>query len=371
MNSKIDELREKFQKILKEERERKAKSIKKRNFEFEKQTRTIAQNIKFYRKISDLTQEALAEKLNVDRITIINWENGKYEPVGSQLEDMAKIFEVPIQELHTKTVNNFKETSTERLRFLELENNFRKSHPVLAFTKIQEQKNILRYGDLARDYFWIGSDDIPVIALELLCRGYAVTRVGADFASFANKSFAYDEEELDTQLFEVYLKKSQENSFLESISEIIVDFASNTSSYQEVIKLRQRMIREEKKAEDIIEEDIEEVIRKIDKTINSNEDLDIDTLRRQTYEFTKTIPVVIYEQPDKGDDSIVRANNNNVILGKAEKDNSVYAKGDRIVYVGKLESFVPEEGKAYAAKIGLGYESWFKYDKVLNLFLPY
>lgn len=48
--------------------------------------------IRKYRKIYGLTQLQLAEKIGVDRTTIVKYESGKSEPSGSIISDMAEIF---------------------------------------------------------------------------------------------------------------------------------------------------------------------------------------------------------------------------------------------------------------------------------------
>ena len=41
---------------------------------------SVGENIKNIRKKNNITQEELAEKLNVTRQAVSNWENGKTEP---------------------------------------------------------------------------------------------------------------------------------------------------------------------------------------------------------------------------------------------------------------------------------------------------
>lgn len=57
--------------------------------------------IKVYRAIHDLTQEALAEKLQVTRQTIHAIEKGKYDPSLELAFKLSHLFGVPIEELFT------------------------------------------------------------------------------------------------------------------------------------------------------------------------------------------------------------------------------------------------------------------------------
>ena len=60
---------------------------------------SIGKNIKEKRKALNITQEELAEKLNVTRQAVSNWENGKTEPDIGTLTKMAQIFDISIDEL--------------------------------------------------------------------------------------------------------------------------------------------------------------------------------------------------------------------------------------------------------------------------------
>ena len=51
------------------------------------------------RKGKNLTQEALAEKLNVTRQTISKWELGETSPNIEQVKEIAKVFNVSIDSL--------------------------------------------------------------------------------------------------------------------------------------------------------------------------------------------------------------------------------------------------------------------------------
>lgn len=59
----------------------------------------IGKNIKQFRSEKDMTQEKLAEKLNVTRQAVSNWENGKTQPDVEMLGRIAEVLEVTLEEL--------------------------------------------------------------------------------------------------------------------------------------------------------------------------------------------------------------------------------------------------------------------------------
>jgi putative transcriptional regulator len=55
--------------------------------------------IKEYRARHNMTQEELAQKVNVRRETILFLEKNKYNPSLKLAHDLASLFQVPIEEL--------------------------------------------------------------------------------------------------------------------------------------------------------------------------------------------------------------------------------------------------------------------------------
>lgn len=58
----------------------------------------IVQNLKKYRENANLTQSELAEKLNVNPVTVSGWETGRKEPGFSALEKMALIYDINVSD---------------------------------------------------------------------------------------------------------------------------------------------------------------------------------------------------------------------------------------------------------------------------------
>ena len=65
----------------------------------------LHENLKALRKQKGLTQEELADAVEVTRQTIISLENGRYNPSLKLAMDIAKVFHVSVEELF-KFVDN-------------------------------------------------------------------------------------------------------------------------------------------------------------------------------------------------------------------------------------------------------------------------
>lgn len=61
--------------------------------------KTIAENIRLFRKEKCLTQSDIAQIIEKDRSTIAKYENGQAEPPFSVLRSLSKLFDVTIDEL--------------------------------------------------------------------------------------------------------------------------------------------------------------------------------------------------------------------------------------------------------------------------------
>ena len=63
----------------------------------------LVTKIKEFREKAGLTQVDLAEKVGARRETIVHLENGKYNPSLKLAMDIAKVFDVTVEELFTFT----------------------------------------------------------------------------------------------------------------------------------------------------------------------------------------------------------------------------------------------------------------------------
>lgn len=73
---------------------------------------TIGEKIKLLRNEKGITQEALAESLNVSRSAIAKWETNSGVPEVSNLKIISKIFGISVDEL----IDDKKEIKKPRLR---------------------------------------------------------------------------------------------------------------------------------------------------------------------------------------------------------------------------------------------------------------
>ena len=62
---------------------------------------TLKTNLKKYRFLSEMSQAKLADLVGVRRETIVHLEAGEYNPSLKLAFDIAKIFNVPIEEIFT------------------------------------------------------------------------------------------------------------------------------------------------------------------------------------------------------------------------------------------------------------------------------
>lgn len=79
----------------------------------------IGDNIKFYRKKNQLTQDDIAKECNVTRQAVSKWENGKTQPDIQTLTMLAGVLEVSEEDLiygptdaEKKTITKIKENTT-------------------------------------------------------------------------------------------------------------------------------------------------------------------------------------------------------------------------------------------------------------------
>ncbi len=77
-------------------------------------------NIKFYRKIKNLTQNDLANLLHVSPQAVSKWENGQSEPDLFSLQRLAEIFEISVDELLKKDGTKVIEEKKEELLIQDL-----------------------------------------------------------------------------------------------------------------------------------------------------------------------------------------------------------------------------------------------------------
>ena len=58
----------------------------------------INTNIKVLREEARLSIEEFAEKMNVSKETVVNWEKGKQDPTNEQIEQMCPILRIHLED---------------------------------------------------------------------------------------------------------------------------------------------------------------------------------------------------------------------------------------------------------------------------------
>jgi len=81
----------------------------------------LAENIKKYRKRSNLTQVELAEKLGLSKHSVISYEKGATFPASDTLEKMLELFEVTPNQLFYPLNTNEEEITDKEMKIRELE----------------------------------------------------------------------------------------------------------------------------------------------------------------------------------------------------------------------------------------------------------
>lgn len=74
----------------------------------------LGENIQKLRKQANMSQEQLAEKIDVTRQTISNWELGETAPNPEQLKMLSKELNISIDKLLDNVVDTKEETTRER-----------------------------------------------------------------------------------------------------------------------------------------------------------------------------------------------------------------------------------------------------------------
>lgn len=116
----------------------------------------ISSNLRFLRKINELSQEELANIVNYSFRTISKWETGESIPSYDNLQVLSKTFNVSIDDLMKKDLSSIKDFHKFSSKLVDNENNF------LLF-----QKELYRYlfiksnDEVLRDIIYKNSTIVP------------------------------------------------------------------------------------------------------------------------------------------------------------------------------------------------------------------
>lgn len=126
----------------------------------------LGQNLKYLRNRAGYTQEELASLLRVNRSTLDNYETSEREPSYEKLIEIAKLFNVSIDDLLTKEIKPPLPLYVSNIKFL------RKSHDLSQYDmgKMLGYRGKQGYGAIET-----GESRISVEALILLSDFFGVT----------------------------------------------------------------------------------------------------------------------------------------------------------------------------------------------------
>lgn len=83
----------------------------------------LSEKLQKIRKENNITQEGLADKLNVSRQAVSKWESGSAYPDTEKLIQISKIFNVSLDELINDNIDRNTNNSSQKISFMEIFNN--------------------------------------------------------------------------------------------------------------------------------------------------------------------------------------------------------------------------------------------------------
>lgn len=142
----------------------------------------IGMNIRILRKKSKMSQETLAEKLNVSRQTVAKWENDEVLPDIHKCKIIADIFQVTLEQLS----GNLNEDEVEKLG--------PKGKHFFGVVKVGERGQIVIPKE-AREMYEIQAGDKLIVLGEDSSRGIAILKSDSflEFADMIRKAEPSDE----------------------------------------------------------------------------------------------------------------------------------------------------------------------------------
>lgn len=81
----------------------------------------INTNIKVLREEARLSVEEFAEKMNISKETVVNWEKGKQDPTNEQIEQMCPILRIHLEDFLERDIQQERNDAGRRMKNLILE----------------------------------------------------------------------------------------------------------------------------------------------------------------------------------------------------------------------------------------------------------
>lgn len=143
----------------------------------------IGMNIRILRKRNKMSQEQLAEKVNVSRQTVAKWENDEAIPDLYKSKQLAEIFQISLDQL------------SGGLSEEEVENLAPKGKQFFGVVKVGERGQIV-IPKQARDMYHIQAGDKLVVLGEDVTKGIAILKTDSflEFADMIRRAELAEEE---------------------------------------------------------------------------------------------------------------------------------------------------------------------------------
>jgi transcriptional regulator with XRE-family HTH domain len=200
-------------------------------------THRIGENIKALRETGSLSQEDLAQRMNMARPGISNWENGKSEPSSSQLVQLSKIFNISLDMLvgnsHESLTVAVVDTSVLMKRPVLIDELIQKFDEVIVSDIVVSELNNLKDGNNNRkkQRAWLAMvnlqkriDDKSVkYAVSTKKDGKNDERIMAVALARAQESFTDKVYMFSDDVWFSFLVKEQKQSNIESLTFVIYD----------------------------------------------------------------------------------------------------------------------------------------------------
>ncbi len=156
----------------------------------------INENIKFYRKEKNFTQEQLAEAMGVSVGAVSKWESGASVPELSLIMELADFFEISVDALlGYKTRNNSAEETAERLRIMRSQKDYTNAFSEVekAIQKFPNNFDVVYQGGGLLYYLGLEKNDQKAVLKSKELLEHALTLIDQPHAHNVGKSDIYDD----------------------------------------------------------------------------------------------------------------------------------------------------------------------------------
>jgi len=181
---------------------------------------TFGKYLKYKRKINKLTQQDLADKLNVSDKTISKWENDLYLPDIDNIKELSKILNTSIFELvNHEDYNNYSNKELNSLKSNEINNKRKINIIIFLLLLISIFFNIFIYFNNKATIYYIKNHNISGILIEDKISTLYLSRVIVDDMKISNiKNYNFKIMQDNTIVYNYISEKNDLSKFLEELN---------------------------------------------------------------------------------------------------------------------------------------------------------